>query len=320
MPETTAHKKYVSQFPMMGTVISITLFTPNQPIIEQIYDYLQQMDQAFSMNRPDSELNAINQQAGVRPVTVSPTCFNLIAAALAYSKQHADSFNVLIGPLVKLWKIGFGGQQVPDQAEIAARLKLMQLDQVDLQAHDHSVFLKQPGMQIDLGAIAKGYFADQIVEQLRQAGVTSAIVNLGGNVKLLGQHPYTDDHRWEVGIQAPTAPRGLPLVQVQMPARTVVTSGIFERYFKVGNQMYHHILDPRTGYPVENQVDQVTIITGQSELAEVLTTVCYFQGAQRGSELIETLPDTEAIFVDHQQHVVVTSGLTPRRKGVFLIE
>jgi len=315
-----SHKKYVSQFQMMGTVIAITLFDPQLALIEASYDYLQRMDQVFSMNRPDSELMAINQQAGVRPVKVSASAFELIHDALQYSQRHADSFNVLIGPLVKLWRIGFGGEQVPAETEIQRRLKLMDLSQVALDASAQTVYLKQAGMQLDLGAIAKGYFADKLVAQLRAAGVASAIVNLGGNVKLLGENPLTVDGRWEVGIQAPQAIRGIPLLQVQMPARTIVTSGIFERYFKVGNHMYHHILDPQTGYPVRNQVDQVTIITAQSELAEVLATVCYFKGPQAGATLIAQTPQTEAVFVDHQQHVIVTSGLQPRRKGVYSIE
>lgn len=316
---TVPQKKYVSQFTMMGTVISLTLFEPRQAVVEAVYDYLENMDRVFSVNRSDSELSAVNQAAGQHPVTVSPACFALIQDALAYSRKHADSFNVLIGPLVKLWRIGFGGQQVPDQAAIQERLHLMTLDQVALNATQRSVFLKRSGMQLDLGAIAKGYFADQIVNQLQAAGVTHAIVNLGGNVKLLGDNPLSPDGRWQVGVQAPAAPRGYPLLQVQTPARTVVTSGIFERYFEANGHRYHHILDPQTGYPVENQVDQVTIITAQSELAEVLSTVTYFKGPIAGATLIEQLPDTEAIFIDRQQQVTVTSGLQPRRKGVFYL-
>ena len=216
--------------------------------------------------------------------------------------------------------MGFGGHQVPAAKEIRQRLALLDTHEVILDEAQSSIYLRQSGMQLDLGAIAKGYFADQGVRQLQKAGITNAIVNLGGNVKLLGANPLTDNRRWQVGIQAPEAPRGYPALQVEMPARTVVTSGIFERYFKIGNHRYHHILDPRTGYPVENQVDQVSIITERSELAEVLSTVAYCEGPNRGCQLIEQLPHTEAIFIDHEQQVTVTSGLTPRRKGVFTIE
>jgi len=310
-------KKYLSQFTMFGTVITITLFKPNQPLIEQLYDYLVKMDQTFSMRRSDSELAAINRQAGRAPVKVSATCFELIQTAITYSKQYATSFNVLIGPLVQLWKIGFGGQQVPASAEIQVRLALMDPTQVQLDTAAQTVYLTQVGMQLDLGAIAKGYFADQLILRLQQAGVTQAIVNLGGNVKILGANPLTPTEQWVVGIQAPKAPRGYPVLQLVTPAKTVVTSGIFERYFKVGSRIYHHILDPQTGYPVARPIAQVSIITDNSTLAEVLATVAFFKGATAGVNLINHLPNVEAIFIDQDQQIQTTAGLQQVSEGVY---
>jgi thiamine biosynthesis lipoprotein len=316
----TVQKKYLSQFTMFGTVVTITLFTPNQPLIEQVYDYLVKMDQTFSMNRPDSELMRINQQAGHAPVTVSSTCFELIQTALTASRDYQDSFNVLIGPLVKLWQIGFGGQQVPPQSAIQARLALMTPADVQLDAVKQTVWLTKPGMMLDLGAIAKGYFADQVILQLQQAGVTHAIVNLGGNVKILGENPLTPTGQWVVGIQAPKAPRGYPALQLVTPAKTVVTSGIFERYFKVGTKLYHHILDPQTGYPVEKPIEQVSIITTSSTLAEILSTVAFFKGATAGRQLIDRLPNVEAIFIDQNQQIQTTAGLQHLSEGVYVYE
>lgn len=315
-----AHKKYVSQFTMMGTVTSLTLFKPNQKAIEDVYDYLQRMDHIFSANRLDSEIAEVNRCAGERPVIVSAECFRLTREAIAYSKQYSDSFNVLIGPLVKLWKIGFGGSQIPTELDIKRKLDLLNLNKVIFEEERLSIYLRKPGMQLDLGAIAKGYFADQIVKQLKRFGIVSAIVNLGGNVKILGSNPLTNNHRWQVGIQAPEAPRGYPLLQVEMPARTVVTSGIFERYFEIGHKRYHHILNPSNGYPVKNDVDQVTVITEQSELAEVLSTVAYFKGPVLGCKLIEKIPNTEAIFINHAKKVTATKGLRLLSEGVFTIE
>ena len=315
-----AHKKYVSQFTMMGTVISLTLFKPNQKAIEDVYDYLQRMDHIFSANRLDSEIAEVNRCAGKRPVIVSAECFRLTREAIAYSKQYSDSFNVLIGPFVKLWKIGFGGSQIPTELDIKRKLDLLNLNKVIFEEERLSIYLRKPGMQLDLGAIAKGYFADQIVKQLKRFGIVSAIVNLGGNVKILGSNPLTNNHRWQVGIQAPEAPRGYPLLKVEMPARTVVTSGIFERYFEIGHKRYHHILNPSNGYPVKNDVDQVTVITEQSELAEVLSTVAYFKGPVLGCKLIEKIPNTEAIFINHAKKVTATKGLRLLSEGVFTIE
>ncbi|MFC6180780.1 FAD:protein FMN transferase [Lactiplantibacillus daowaiensis] len=317
---TGAHKKYVSQFSMMGTVITITLFAPNQPIVEALYNYLATMDRVFSMNRPDSELMAINRHAGQHPVAVSPICFDLIQRAVTASQQQATSFNVLMGPVVKLWRIGFGGQTVPEQAAIDQALALTDPNAVVLDAAQHSVYLTHPGMMLDLGAIAKGYFADQMIGQLQAAGIDQAIVNLGGNVKLLGCNPTTPTGQWTVGIQAPKAPRGYPALQVVTTAKTVVTSGIFERYFRIGNRVYHHILDPQTGYPVARPIEQVSILTTNSEYAEILSTVAFFKGVTAGVNYINQLPQVEAIFIDHQQQIHTTAGLQHLSEGVYQYE
>ncbi len=320
MPMHTKSKRYVSQFSMMGTIISLTLFEQNQDAVESVYDYLAQMDRVFSANRGDSELSRINQQAGVAPVTVSDTAYGLIQDAIHYTRKHADSFNVLMGPLVKLWKIGFGGAQVPPKTEIAKRLTLIHSADVVLNENEHSVYLAQAGMQLDLGAIAKGYFADQISQQLQDQGITSAIIDLGGNVQILGTNPATSDGRWQIGIQDPQQQRGRPRLQVQAPAKTFVTSGIRERHFEINGRTYHHILDPQTGFPVTNDVQQVTIITDNSELAEVLSTVCFFKGCERGLAMVEGRKDVEAIFIDQTNAVHHTSGLTVTNKGVFSYE
>ncbi|MGO3400128.1 MAG: FAD:protein FMN transferase [Lentilactobacillus parabuchneri] len=147
----TAHKKYVSKFSMMGTIISLTLFEQNEAVVNGVYDYLVTMDKVFSANRSDSELSKINQNAGIKPVQVSQECFELIRDAIGYTKQFPESFNVLIGPVVKLWKIGFGGKKVPTDEEIKNRLKLVEPDNVILNPSQNSVFLQDTGMQLDLG-------------------------------------------------------------------------------------------------------------------------------------------------------------------------
>lgn len=322
MTETTSLKrrKYVSQFPMMGTLISLTLFEKNEAAVFEVYDYLQEMDQLFSANRSDSELARINQSAGIRPVKVSTAVFALIRDAVAYSKKYADSFNVLIGPLVKTWKIGFGGQQVPDQAAIERSLKLIRTDRVTLNPKKQTVYLKDSGMQLDLGAIAKGYFADQIIKQLRERGLAAGIINLGGNVQLFGDNPLANDGCWEIGIRDTQAEASRSLVTVRTKAKTFVTSGVLERYFKVDNKIYHHILNPKTGYPEKSDEVQVTIITDCSELAEVLSTVCFFRGCRYGKQLIERMPNVEAVFVDHHNTLITTSGLKRQREGVYVYE
>ncbi|GEO69130.1 FAD:protein FMN transferase [Levilactobacillus acidifarinae] len=312
-----AHKKYVSQFAMMGTVISLTLFDNKPALVERVYDYLQTMTNVLSANDEHSTLGRINQQAGIAPVAVDATTFAFIQRALAATRQYQDSFNVLIGPLVKLWKIGFGGQTVPAKSAIATSLQRMNPDDVVLDATRHTVFLTKRGMQLDLGAIAKGYFADRVKAQLQAAGVTSGIIDLGGNVQTWGDNPLTPDGRWHIGIQDPDEARGEALLTVVTPAQSFVTSGVRERYFQRNGRTYHHILDPQTGYPVRNDLLQVTIMTENSELAEVLSTVSFFKGPQAGQTLIEQLPGVDAIFVRDNGAVELTSGLAPQTKGVY---
>lgn len=317
MMAALAHKKYVSQFAMMGTVISLTLFDNKPALVERVYDYLQTMTNVLSANDEQSTLAKINRQAGVRPVAVDAETFDFIQRALAATRQYQDSFNVLIGPLVKLWKIGFGGQTVPAKSAIATSLQRMNPDDVVLDATQHTVFLTKRGMQLDLGAIAKGYFADRVKAQLQAAGVTSGIIDLGGNVQTWGDNPLTADGRWHIGIQDPDESRGEALLTVVTPAQSFVTSGVRERYFRRNGRTYHHILDPQTGYPVRNDLLQVTIMTENSELAEVLSTVSFFKGPQAGQTLIEQLPGVDAIFVRDNGAVELTSGLASQTKGVY---
>lgn len=312
-----AHKKYVSQFAMMGTVISLTLFDHKPALVERVYDYLQTMTNVLSANDDQSKLAEINRQAGVAPVAVDAETFAFIQRAVAASRQYRDSFNVLIGPLVKLWKIGFGGQTVPAKGAIATSLRRMNPDDVVFDATHQTVFLTKHGMQLDLGAIAKGYFANRVKAYLQAAGVTSGLIDLGGNVQTWGPNPLVADGQWHIGIQDPNQVRGTALLNVDTPAQSFVTSGIRERYFQKNGRTYHHILDPQTGYPVRNDLLQVTVVTENSELAEILSTVLFFKGPQVGQTLIEQLPGVEAIFVRQNGAVELTSGLVPQTKGVY---
>lgn len=314
----TTRKKYISKFSMMGTIISLTLFEKDEAAVNSVFDYLTNMDKMFSANRSDSELSKINQNAGIKPVRVSSECFGLVTDAIRYTKQFPESFNVLIGPLVKLWKIGFGGKSVPTSEQINDCLNLVELNKVVLDSGEQSIFLQDKGMQLDLGAIAKGYFADQIIHQLKQRGINSGIINLGGNVQVLGGNPTSDDKKWNIGIRDPNFEDGRSMAVVHTSPQTFVTSGIRERHFKINGKIYHHILSPQTGYPVKNDIVQVSIVTDNSELAEVYSTVCFFRGIEKGKQLIEKTPSVEAIFVDKDNTITTTSGIQELGKGVYL--
>lgn len=309
MSNEVTTKKYISQFEMFGTVISLTLFKRSPVAVEAAYDYLQDADRIFSANREDSMLMKINHQAGIQPVQVPRQLYDLIKRGVVASRKYRDSFNVLIGPLVKLWQIGFEGQRLPDVADIKARLQLIEPDDVLLNDEQQTVYLTKCRMELDLGAIAKGYFANQVIDLLQSNGLKAGIVNLGGNVQLFGRNPLISDGRWHVGIRNPQQPTGQPLTTISTVAKSVVTSGIDERYFIVDDHRYHHILSPLTGYPIDNDLASVTIVTPESTLAEILTTVCFFAGSRRGLELVDHMIDVEAVFVTRQNEILMSHGL-----------
>jgi thiamine biosynthesis lipoprotein len=304
-----SNKKYVSQFALMGTIISITLFENRPQVVFAIFRYLQRVEHQFSANNQQSELMQINQNAGHQPVMVSATVFNLIKYAVRFSRQHSNSFNIAVGPLVKLWHVGFADQHVPKDIEIKKRLQLVDINAIKLNETKKTIYLEYPGMELDLGAIAKGYFADQIGELLRDFKIKDAIIDLGGNVVTFGINRLVDNKLWQIGIQDPQQSRGVILGRVQSSACSAVTSGIGERNFNINGRFYHHIISPQTGYPLENDVTQVTIFSKSSLQGELLSTIAFFAGSVEGLQLIEAKKDAAAVFVTRTGEIKTTNNL-----------
>ena len=175
------------------------------------------------------------------------------------------------------------------------------VDYTKIDIQDNTVTLEDPEAGIDLGAIAKGYIADQVKTYLKKQGIKHAIINLGGNVDVIGTKP--DGSKYNIGIQKPFDESGEAITSVQLKDQTVVTSGIYERYFKKNGKLYHHILDPRTGYPCENNLYSVSIITDSSTKADALSTTCFLLGYEKGMELIQSMDGVEAIFITDDEKV-----------------
>ena len=163
------------------------------------------------------------------------------------------------------------------------------------------------GMQVDLGSIAKGYVTDEIAEYCRSRGVTCGILNFGGNVVVIGNRP--DGEPWNVGIQDPKEPTGQPLITLPTTDGAVVTSGVYERGFTLDGVRYHHILDPKTGWPVQNGLASVTLLTKDSLTADAYDTACFVMGLEKGMALVESLPGVEAVFIDTEDNIYYSSGL-----------
>ena len=284
---------------VLGTNCVVSLFeNANVQVLKDVFVRLREIDNLMSVNIPASDVSRINAAAGVESVKVNEDVFELIAMAVYFAEISGGAFDPTIGPIVNLW--GFNNNpSVPLQEEIDAVLKLVNWTDIVLDSDSTTVFLKKPGMALDLGAIAKGYAADETAKIITNAGINRAIVNLGGNIVVIGKNK--DDRPWRVGIQDPNGERGSYIEVVEVSTNdsymSVVTSGAYERFFEQDGKRYHHIFSPSTGYPVKNELLSVTIIAPNSMYADALSTAVFVMGYEIGLELIESIEGIEAVFV-----------------------
>lgn len=303
-----------SRIRLMGTWIDLHVCHAEAKLlvahsIQKLYDY----NERFSANDPSSQLMQVNQRAGHAPMAVDPDLFELIKLGKTQSIASEGRLNIAIGPLVKLWGIGFEGAHRPDDSSIAACLEKIDPRQIKLEEASQEVYLAQEGMEIDLGALAKGYFADRIMDDFIRAGAQSAMINLGGNVKVYGSPPKRPHQtNWRIGIQDPRKPRGQNCAVLQVHNQSVVTSGGYERHLEVDGHFYQHIFDSRTGYPVENEVASVSVLTDQSVMAEVWTTRLYPMGLAEIQAELAQARDYQALVIDKQGRLLASRGLLDR--------
>ncbi|MDP2791970.1 MAG: FAD:protein FMN transferase [Rectinemataceae bacterium] len=292
---------------VLGTVCSVRILEGGSTkTTDEIFARLKTIEDRMSANKDGTEIAEVNAAAGLRAVKVSADTFDVIAKGIEYAKLTQGAFDISIGPLVKLWNIGTDYAKVPPKAEIAAALKLVDYRKIELDAKNLTVKLSAPGMRLDLGAIAKGYSADEVATILTKHKVKAAVIDLGGNVLVFGKKK--DGSPWRVGVQDPRSNRGDYIGLVTGQAMTVVTSGIYERFFVEEGKHYHHILDTKTGWPADNSLVSVSIISASSMDADALSTSLFALGLQKGMELAKTLPDINAIFIDNKNRVYMSPG------------
>ncbi|MCX8959273.1 FAD:protein FMN transferase [Erwinia psidii] len=289
---------------LMGSPIRLKLFEHNEALASQVFRLIKKYEDLLTVNRARSEVMNINRAAGRHAVAVSAPVFVLIKCALAASLLKDSCFNLTIGPLVKRWRIGFQGDSVPPADEIAALLPRTWPQQVVLDEAAGTVFLTRFGMEIDLGAIAKGFIADRVRDYLKSQGVAQGLINLGGNVQTLG----SPADGWSVGLKKPFATADALVGAISVTDKSVVTSGTYERYFEQDGRRYHHILDPQTGYPLDNELDSVTIVSTDSLDGDIWSTLVFGAGVKKGCALLRQQPGIEAIFVTRQREVILSSA------------
>lgn len=292
---------------IMGTVITLNMYDDvDEEIFKGAFDVIRKIEKKMSLQIEDSELNKLNNSGFDTPVELSDETQYVIEKGIDYSKVSDGYFDISIGPIVKLWGIGTEQAKVPKSEDIEPLLSKVNYKNINIE--DNKIKLIDEDMIIDLGGIAKGYAADEVVKYLKSKNIERAIVDLGGNIYALGSKD--DDNPWTIGIQNPyNETRGDYLGILSVSDKSVVTSGVYERYVEEDNKKYHHILDPFTGYPVDNELMSVTIVSDESIDGDALSTAVFALGVEKGYELVKSLDDIEAIFITKDKDIYLTPDL-----------
>lgn len=292
----------------LNTVVKVTIYdSKDKTLLSEAMELCDKYEKIFSRTRPDSEIYKLN--AGTLPqedgyYILSDECAELIEKGLDYSEVSEGAFDITIEPVSSLWDFTSGEKNVPNEQDVAEAVKRVGYRDVELQGN--KIRFKKEGMGIELGAIAKGYIADEMKEFLLSKGVESAIIDLGGNVLCIGERP--DGEPFRVGIQKPFAERNETLGTTEVRDRSIVSSGIYERYFEKDGQFYHHILNPQDGYPIENGLVSVTIVSERSVDGDALSTTCFSLGLEKGMELIDGMQDVHAVFITEDGEAHFSKG------------
>ncbi|MDR1148495.1 MAG: FAD:protein FMN transferase [Spirochaetaceae bacterium] len=312
---------------IFGTLCRLRIPKGGNKVYQKVFARLHEIDAVFSANMAGTDIDRVNNKAGIEPVQVSGELIYVLNRALLFAELSGGRFDPTIGPLVKLWGIGTEEPRVPRQDEIEQALSLINWRDVLVDDERKTVFLKQKGMMLDLGAIAKGHAADEAVSIIRDAGVKSALIDFGGNIVAYGKKPpaspFSKPELWRIGVQFPDMERGEYIGAVAVQDSTLVTSGGYERFFEADGRRYHHILSTETGYPVENDILSVTIVLslrqeGQDEYndasmdADAFSTTLFAMGYEDGSAFISRFPDIEAVFVLKNGEIHATGALRDR--------
>lgn len=288
-----------------NTVVTLTIYNQaKSDVLEDCFSLCTKYENMFSKTVSGSDVYNINHANG-RPTTVSDETIYLLQTILYYSDLTDGVIDATIAPLSELWNFTGDNPSAPADSEIKKLLPHVNYRNIVISGN--TVTLLDSEATVDLGCIAKGYIADQLKKFLLSHNVDSALINLGGNILAVGDKP--DGTPFRVGIQKPFADQNEPITTLTVNDLSVVSSGVYERYFYENNICYHHLLDTKTGYPKETDLLGVTILSKSSTTGDALSTTCFLLGLEDGMELIEQLDEIEAIFITADYQLHYSSGL-----------
>ncbi len=261
--------------------------------IDSAFKEMERIERVFSKFKEDSEVSKINNIAGRQIVKVENEVFKLIEDSIRYSEMSDGSFDITIAPLMEVWGFVKKEARLPKDSELKEVLPLVNYKNIQLDRENKSIGFRQSAVKIDLGGIAKGYAVDRAKEVLKQNGINSALINLGGNIYAFGNPPGRDF--WRIGIQHPKE-RDRIFLTLKLKDKGVSTSGNYERFFELNGKRYCHIINPKTGMPVE-WVLSVTVIADTAEEADALSTAIFVMGWEKGFEMIDRLKGISAMVI-----------------------
>lgn len=285
-----------------GTLNSVCVFDDcDLSILESVKRYMLQMHHTFSFFDPESDVYQINQQAGIHPVPVCEDTFRLLSLAISYSRETNGAFDVTAGSMSELWRNAIRSAHLPSEEQITSSQMLCDINKLELDKVRSTAFLREKGMKLDLGGIAKGYAADKVRTFLLSKGIQNAQINFGGTVVVIGK-------RQKVGIQNPYKKTGIPMADISLENKAIVTSGSYERCFLYKGKRVHHIIDPRSGRPACSGLLSVSLIGENATLLDALATgICCL--GQKAALPILNKYGISAVFVTDDGRVQVTPEL-----------
>ena len=287
----------------LDTVITLSAYAEDAQVLKDALEECGRYEQLLSRTVEGSDVWRINHAEG-EPVAVSDDTIAILQCAGRISELSGGAFDATIAPVSTLWDFTSGSAELPEAETIAKAAELVDYTKVVI---DGNRVTLPAGMMIDLGGIAKGYIADRIKTYLENRGVKHAILSFGGNVVAIGTKP--DGSQWTVGIQDIDKGTGTSMLKTRISGGSVVTSGIYERGFDLDGVRYHHLLSPDTGWPAQNELASVTIISDSSMEGDALSTAAFVLGPEKGMELIESMKGVEAVFIARDRTVTGTSGV-----------
>lgn len=288
---------YESQ-PAMGTSFEVYLYAPNRErasqLFEAAFDEIERVEAALSNYRSSSELSRINASAANAPVVTDPEVFALLERAFVYSRESDGAFDVTVGKLMKAWGFFRGAGHYPSSEELAHAREQTGWQRVRLDKRTRSALFLAPGIELDLGGIGKGYALDCVARVLREAGVTAALISSGSSsIYAIGAPPGKAG--WPVRVSDPLD-RTRTLSTIFLKDQSLSTSGNYEKFFQLNGRTYCHIMDPRTGRPVEGML-QTSVIAPEATDSDALSTAVFVMGPKHSARLLDSIAGTSAIFV-----------------------